>query len=153
MSRQTSFSASSIIKAPPERVWEIACDTSRYPDWVEGTIRMIHTDAPTLWGATYEEVTRIAGPWKSVTRWRVTEFDPPRRQVHEGEGICTAKDVAVIIELAPTSHGTNFTLTLRYSPRFGPLGGPIDRAVRGSTKRSQQNSAWAFAALVANSGV
>ena len=31
MARQTSISASAIIPAPPERVWEIACDTSRYP--------------------------------------------------------------------------------------------------------------------------
>jgi uncharacterized protein YndB with AHSA1/START domain len=37
MPRQTSISASAIIPASPERVWEIACDTSRYPDWVENT--------------------------------------------------------------------------------------------------------------------
>ena len=81
MPRQTSIIASAIIPAPPERVWEIACDTSRYPEWVENTLRMIRTDGPARAGATMEELTRIAGPWKSVTRWRVTEFDPPRRQV------------------------------------------------------------------------
>jgi uncharacterized protein YndB with AHSA1/START domain len=42
MARQTSIIASAIIPAPPERVWEIACDTSRYPEWVENTLRMIH---------------------------------------------------------------------------------------------------------------
>jgi uncharacterized protein YndB with AHSA1/START domain len=46
MARQTSIIASAIIPAPPERVWEIACDTSRYPEWVENTLRMIHTDGP-----------------------------------------------------------------------------------------------------------
>jgi hypothetical protein len=45
------------------------------------TLRMIHTDGPTRVGATMEELTQIVRPWKSVTRWRVTEFDPPRRQV------------------------------------------------------------------------
>jgi uncharacterized protein YndB with AHSA1/START domain len=149
MARQTLITASAIIPAPPERVWDIACDTSRYPEWVENTLRMIRTDGPTRAGSTMEELTRIAGPWKSVTRWRVTEFDPPRRQVQEGEGVSTAKNMAVIIELLPAGQDTDFTLTVSYTPRFGPAGALIDRAVRGSITRSQQRSAQAFAALVA----
>lgn len=149
MARQTSIIASAVIPASPERVWEIACDSSRYPEWVENTLRMIHADGPIRAGATMEELTRIAGPWKSVTRWRVTEFDPPRRQVHEGEGVSTAKSMVVIIELSPAGQDTDFTLTVCYTPRFGPVGALIDRAVRGSIARSQQRSAWAFAALVA----
>jgi uncharacterized protein YndB with AHSA1/START domain len=149
MARQTSIAATAITAAPPERVWEIACDSSRYPEWVENTLRMIRTDGLTRPGATMEELTRIAGPWKSVTRWRVTEFDPPRRQVQEGEGVTTATDMAVIIELSPSGEDTNFTLTVRYTPKFGPIGALIDRAVRGSITRSQQRSANAFAELVA----
>jgi uncharacterized protein YndB with AHSA1/START domain len=149
MARQTSITASAVIPAPPEQAWEIACDTSRYPEWVENTLRIIRTDGPARPGAAYEELSRIAGPWKSVTRWRVTEFDPPRRQAHEGEGVSTAKHMAVIIELSPAGQDTNFTLTVRYTPRFGPDGALIDRAVRGSITRSQQRSARAFAALVA----
>lgn len=149
MARQTSITASAIIPAPPDRVWEIACDTSRYPEWVENTLQVLHTDGPARLGATLEELTRIAGPWKSVTRWRVTEFDPPQRQVQEGQGVSTAKGMAVIIELSPAGQDTNFTLALRYTPRFGPIGALIDRVVRGSITRSQQRSAQAFAALVA----
>jgi uncharacterized protein YndB with AHSA1/START domain len=149
MARQTSITASTVIPAPPEQVWEIACDTSRYPEWVENTLRMIRTDGPTRPGATMEELTRIAGPWKSVTRWRVTEFDPPRRQVQQGEGVSTATNMAVIIELSPVGQDTDFTLTVSYTPRFGPIGALIDRAVRGSITRSQQRSARSFAALVA----
>lgn len=149
MARQTSIIASAVISAAPERVWEIACDTSRYPEWVENTLRMIRTDGRTRAGATMEELTRIAGPWKVVTRWRVTEFDPPRRQVQQGEGVSTAKNMAVIIELSPAGRDTKFTLTVRYTPRFGPVGTLIDRAVRGSITRSQQRSAQAFAALAA----
>ena len=149
MARQTSIVASAIIPASPERVWEIACDTSRYPEWVENTLRMIRPDGPTRADTTYEELSRIAGPWKSVTRWRVTEFNPPRRQVQQGEGVSTAKGMAMIIELSPAGQDTNFTLTVRYRPRFGPVGALIDRAVRGSITRSQERSARAFAALVA----
>ena len=149
MAKETSISASAIIPAPPEQVWEIACDTSRYPEWVENTLRMIRTDGPARMGATMEELTRIAGPWKLVTRWRVTQFDPPRRQVQHGEGVSTAKGMAVIMELTTVGQDTSFTLTIRYTPRFGPIGALIDRAVRSSITRSQQRSAGAFAALVA----
>ncbi len=149
MPKQTSITATAIISAPPERVWEIACDGSRYPEWVENTLRMIHIDGPARLGATMEELTRIAGPWKAVTRWRVTQFDPPRRQVQTGEGVTAAKDMAVIIELLPAGEDTNFTLTLCYTPRFGPIGALIDRAVRGPITRSQRRSVEAFAALVA----
>ena len=148
MPQQTSITASAIIPAPPERVWELACDISRYPEWVENTLRMIHVDGPARLGATMEELTRIAGPWKAVTRWRVTQFDPPRRQVQAGEGVTMAKDMAVIIELSPAGADTKFTLTVCYTPRFGPIGALIDRAVRGPITRSQRRSATAFAALV-----
>lgn len=46
--------------------------------------------------------------------------------------------------------GAAVTLTVRYTPRFGPIGALIDRAVRGSITRSQRRSARAFAALVAH---
>ena len=148
VARQTSITASAIVSAPLERVWEVACQSRRYPEWVENTLR-ISTDGPTRLGATMEELTRIAGPWKSVTRWHVTEFDPPRRQVQQGEGVSTAKDMAVIIELSPVGPDTEFTLSVRYTPRFGAVGALIDRAVRGSITRSQQRSVQAFAALIA----
>ena len=148
MATQTSITATAVVPAPPERVWQIACDTSRYPEWVENTLRMIHTDGPARPGATMQELTRIAGPWKAVARWRVTQFDPPRRQVQAGEGVTTAKDMAVIIELSPAGEHTRFALTVCYTPRFGPIGALLDRAVRGPITRAQQRSAEAFAALV-----
>jgi len=64
-------------------------------------------------------------------------------------GVSTAKNMTVIIELSPVGRDTDFTLSVRYTPRFGPIGALIDRSVRGSITRSQQRSAKAFAALVA----
>ena len=48
----------------------------RYPEWVENTLRMIHTDGPTWAGATMEELTRIAagGP---RTALRMTALTRP----------------------------------------------------------------------------
>ena len=147
--REQSVVASADIQAPPEQVWEIACDTSLYAEWVESTLEMTRTDGPVRLGATYSERTRISGPWKASTHWRVTEFDVPHRQVHVGEGVATAKDMAVIIELAPSGPSTHFTLTIRYTPRFGVIGAVVDRAIAGKLGRAQQRSADAFAALVA----
>jgi hypothetical protein len=45
MPKQTSIAATKVIPAPPEREWEIGCDGSRYPEWVENTLRMIRVDA------------------------------------------------------------------------------------------------------------
>jgi len=144
----TTITASTTLQSSPETVWRLASDTARYAEWVENTLRVIRTDGPAQPGVTMEELTRIAGPWKSVTRWRVTEFDPPRRQVHEGEGVATAKDMAVVIELVPEGERTRFDLTVRYTPRFGPIGALLDLVVRGSIARSQRRSVEAFAAIV-----
>ena len=149
MAKEQSVVASVEIEAPQEAVWEVACDTARYAEWVESTIEVVRTDGPARLGATYDELTRISGPWKAATHWRVTEFDPPRRQVHDGEGVATAQGMAVVIELTSAGENTHLTLTIRYAPRFGPIGAIIDAAVRGSLRRAQQRSAEAFAALVA----
>lgn len=149
MPSEQSVVVSADVPAPPEQVWAIACDTSRYAEWVESTLQVTSTDGPARLGATYDERTRISGPWKASTHWRVTEFDAPHRQVHAGEGVATAKDMAVIIELAPSGPNTHFTLTIRYTPRFGFIGAVIDRAIAGKLRRAQQRSANAFAALVA----
>ncbi len=149
MARESSIVATASIQAPIEAVWKLSCDSSRYAEWVENTLKVIRSDGPARLGATYEELTRVSGPWKTETRWKVAEFDAPRRQVHDGEGVPTATGMAVIIELTPISEATTvLTLTIRYTPRFGPVGALLDRGVRGSLGRAQQRSAEAFAALV-----
>ncbi len=153
MNKETEIVASVDLPQPPTMVWEYLCDTTRYSEWVESTLKMIRVDGPARLGATYQERTRISGPWKSTTTWRVTEFDPPRRQVHEGVGVATAKDMTLELTLEPSGEGTHLTMTIRYTPRFGPVGVVIDRAVEGKVQRAQQRSALAFGALVARESV
>jgi carbon monoxide dehydrogenase subunit G len=149
MAIEQSVIASMEIQAPPERVWEIVSDTRRYAEWVENTVQVVRTDGPARLGSTYDEITRLAGPWKTSTQWRITEFVPTRRQVHEGEGVVTARRMAVIIELEPTGENTRLTLTIRTTPRFGAIGAAIGRAMNGTLTRAQQRSIHALAALVA----
>ena len=148
-SKERSIIASVDIAVPQERVWEIASDTQRYAEWVESTVEVIRTDGPAAPGTTYDELTRIRGPWKTATHWRVTEFKPPTRQVHEGDGVITERGMALVMELTPKGEGTHFTVMLRYTPRFGALGVALDHVVEGSLTRAQQRSAHVFADIVA----
>ncbi len=153
MSKEQVIVASIHLPQPPKRVWEYLCDTSRYSEWVESTLKMVRVDGPARLGATYQERTRISGPWKSTTTWRITEFDSPHRQVHEGVGVATAKNMSLELTLNPEGDGTHLTMTIRYTPRFGPIGVAIDRAVAGKVQSAQQRSALAFGALLARESV
>jgi uncharacterized protein YndB with AHSA1/START domain len=146
--QERSIVASVDIAAPEDRVWEIASDTHRYAEWVESTLEVLHSDGPASPGSTYDELTRVGGPWKTATHWRVTEFDAPTRQVHAGKGLITARGMGLVMETAPAGGSTRFTMTLRYTPRFGRLGAALDRLVAGSVTRAQQRSAQTFAEIV-----
>lgn len=135
------------IPAPPERVWELISDTSRYAEWVEGTAEVTRTDGPARQGSTYDEVNPLVGPWKARTRWTVTEYEPPRRQVHRGEGIPLAKEFFVEFELTPAGGGTEVRQTITGHPAAGPLGTAFFRALRGQTERENRKSMENFAEL------
>jgi len=149
MVKETAVVASAVVSAPMSEVWVAVGDTARYPEWVENTLRVIRRDGPAESGSTMEELTRIAGPWKAVTRWRVTEFDPPTHQVHLGDGVAMARNMRLEIDLTPVGDsGTRVSLTVRYTPKFGPMGALINLAIRRSIARSQQRSIDAFASMV-----
>ena len=140
-------SSSETVPAPPERVWELLCDTARYAEWVAGTEAVTRTDGPAAPGSTYDEVNPMVGPWKSKTRWTVEEFDPPRRQVHRGEGIPTASEFRVIMEVAPAGEGSEVTITLRGTSSMGPLGALMTSVMRGQVERDNRKSVQNLARL------
>jgi carbon monoxide dehydrogenase subunit G len=142
-------SASAPVAAPPEQVWEALCDTARYADWVDGTDEVTRTDGPAAPGSTYDEVNPILGPWKAKTRWTVTEFDPPRRQVHRGEGIPMAKSFEVVMEVRPQEGASEVTLTLRAETGLGPLGSAFAALQKGDLDKGNRRSVEALAERMA----
>ncbi len=144
--------ASAPVAAPAEAAWEVLCDTSRYAEWVAGTDAVTRTDGPAREGSTYDEVNPIAGPWKGKSHWTVTSFEPPRRQVHRGEGIApTVKWLEITMEAAPVGDdASEVTLTLRGESALGPLGALMLAALRGSVEKDNRKSAENFAELVAS---
>jgi uncharacterized protein YndB with AHSA1/START domain len=139
--------ASTIVPVPPERVFELICDTARYPEWVTGTDAVTRTDGPAREGSTYDEVNPILGPWRSKTHWRVLEHEPPRRTRHETGDIPLSSRFEVVMETAPEGDGSRVTIALRGEPSMGPLGTIFASLMRGQVERDNRRSVEAFGEL------
>ena len=139
--------ASAIVPAPPDRVFELISDTSRYPEWVTGTDAVTRTDGPASEGSTYDEVNPILGPWKAKTHWRVVEHEPPRRSRHETGDIPLSSRFDVVMEVAPEGDGSSVTITLRGEPSLGPLGAGFAALMRGQVDRDNRRTVEALAEL------
>ena len=143
-------SATVPLAAPADQVWELCCDTGRFAEWVEGTDEVTRTDGPAKPGSTYDEVNPILGPWKAKTRWTVTEFEPPRRQVHRGEGLPLTGEFHVTTEVTPIGEDAcEFTIRLHGTSSGGPIGALFARAMAGQVERDNRRSAENFARLAA----
>jgi uncharacterized protein YndB with AHSA1/START domain len=138
---QIEVTASAVIAAPPAQLWELVSDARRNPEWVEATAAVTRTDGPAREGSTYDEINPIMGPWRAKTRWTVTEFDPPRRQVHRSEDVPFASETLVIIDLMPIGDGSEVTVTLRATGRS------VLRLMKGQQRKGNERSVRNLAAL------
>jgi carbon monoxide dehydrogenase subunit G len=134
------ITASAVVPAAPERVWDIICDTTRYAEWVERTDEVPRSVGPAREDSVYEEINPVLGAWKARTRWTVVEFAPPRRQVHTSEDVPLARRFDVMIELQPEGTATRMTLTLRATPALGPVGFLFERLMRGRVERDTRKT-------------
>jgi carbon monoxide dehydrogenase subunit G len=139
--------ASAVVPASQDRVFELLCDTARYSEWVTGTNAVPRTDGPAREGSTYDEVNPILGPWKANTSWRVVEHDPPRRTVHSTGDIPLSSHFEVVMEVAPEAGASEVTMTLRGEPAFGPIGAVFARLMQGQVDRDNRRTVEAFAEL------
>jgi carbon monoxide dehydrogenase subunit G len=140
-------SASAIVPAPPDRVFSLLCDTTRYPEWVTGTDAVTRTDGPAAEGSTYDEINPILGPWKAKTHWRVVEHEPPRRTRHETGDIPLSSHFEVVMEVEPEGDGSRVVATLRGTPSLGPIGAGFAALMKGQVDRDNHRSVEAFAEL------
>ena len=141
--------ASAVTAAAPAQLWELVCDTSRYPDWVAGTAAVTRSDGPTHQGSTYEEINPIMGPWRVKTRWTVIEFDPPHRQVHRSENVPFAREFLVIIDVVSSGAGSQVTVTVRASPSLGVLGTGVLGLLKRKQRKDNERSVRKLAELAA----
>ena len=103
------------VKAPPERVWALISDASRFPEWVEFTDRIVEAPQGAMAvGSTWREYGGVP-PFKSEMQWRMTEFDAPLRQVSVGEDKRARIELA--LELTPSGEGTRVRAQMDAQPR------------------------------------
>lgn len=145
---RVELSATVPVAAPPDRVWGLLCDTSRYAEWVEDTDEVTRTDGPARLFSTYDELNPIVGPIRGRSHWVVTEFDPPRHQVHRDERLVTFKWLEVVMLVTPVGEASEFTNVLRGETAMGPLGPVVWKALEGSLNKSHLRTGQNFAALV-----
>lgn len=77
-----SFTADISIDAPPERVWAVLVNVSRWPEWLPTVSAVEPLDAPPLaLGARY----RVLQPKLRPAIWTVTLLEPGQRFVWESQ--------------------------------------------------------------------
>lgn len=140
--------ASAVVTAPQADVFELLSDTARYSEWVTGTDAVTRTDGHAAEGSTYDEINPILGPWKVNTKWRVVEYEAPRRQVHTSGDLPLSSTFEVVMEVAPEGDASRVTMTLRGEPAIGPIGAVFARLMRGQVDRDNRRTVEAFAELV-----
>jgi hypothetical protein len=117
------------IAATPREVWKVLCEIERYADWGPWMRFARRVDRPAGLGAAYDERSRLLAPLVLASRWRIIEFDPPRRQVHRAETAPLAAAYDRVFELSSDGgDGTWLTLRLEYRPALGPIGRLLDGA-------------------------
>ena len=139
--------ASAVVPASQERVFELLSDTARYSEWVTGTNAVTRTDGPAREGSTYDELNPILGPWKASTTWHVVDYEPPRRQRHTTTDIPLSSRFEVIMEVAAEGDVSEVTMTLQGEPALGPIGAVFARFMQGQVDRDNRRSVEAFAEL------
>jgi len=147
MGREHREFASTTAAAPVEAVWELLVDTDRYAEWIESTAEVLRSDGAALLGATFVERSRISGFWMATIHWTVTECEPERRLAFKGSGVAVLSDLGFSVDLVEIGAATEVTLTLWYTPRFGPLGTFLDVVTRGNVTNDQKRSVRTLAFL------
>jgi len=119
--RERHVEESTHIEAPPEAVWELLSDLSRIPEYVYFVREVFDISGPADLDVVYKERAK-PGLFESVSEWRITVFEPPRRQAHE----CAMPemDASVMSHLEPEDGGTRYSLSMDFAvlPRIRPLG-------------------------------
>jgi hypothetical protein len=119
----TTIQVSVKIDAPPDAVWSVVEPLERHVDWMADAVSITFTGSRTRGlGTTFDCETRV-GPFRTVDRMRVTQWEEGRVIGIEHSGVVRGEGR---FQIADAGHGASqFTWTERL--RFpwwmgGPLG-------------------------------
>ncbi|MGI8828777.1 MAG: SRPBCC family protein [Candidatus Limnocylindria bacterium] len=131
------------IRATPEQIFEFVSDVHRYPEWDAFADEILAaSDSALRKGSTYRERSG-----RDESDWKVTEFDPPRRQKHVGD-VPFLGEVTVEMDLVPRGDVTEFRHAVGYHVMPGflrPVGWLIERVYVNRYARSRMRQTHAAA--------
>ncbi len=139
-------SRSRTLPAPPERVWSVAADAHHLPRWWPGVRRVEGVSDNRFTEVVY---TRRGRPVR--IDFRVTDSEPPRRQVWEQELVGTPfervlAESAIELLVEPAGERTQVTISQRQRLRgYSRMGGWM---LRRATRRKLGEALEALSAIV-----
>ena len=142
-------SASIVIAAPPERVWDVVMDPDRLEQWVTIHRRSERvSEHPLAKGSTLEQTLCLRGVNFKV-RWTVVESRPPALAVWEGKGPARSRAHTTYRLADDGGGGTRFVYETEFAAPFGLLGAAASRAlVGGIPQREAKESLCALKRLL-----
>ncbi len=123
------------IDAPIERVWEIAADVQRQPEWMHEMKRVeMLTPGPLRPGSRGRATVRIFGI-STTDDVVITQFDPPHTFGIRHEGRFTGEG---LLQFSATAEGGTLINWMEYlrPPLFPTIGGFVQRPILGAIFRS-----------------
>jgi Polyketide cyclase / dehydrase and lipid transport len=147
VAREHRVTAAIDAQAPIEVVWDLLGRFADYGDWLESTTEVLRADDEVVIGAGFVERSRISGVWMATIRWTLTELEPGSRLVFRGEGVWAIERLGFSVDLAELGTSTELTLTLWYTPRFGPVGSALDVLTRSNVTNDQKRTVRTLATL------
>ncbi len=137
----STVSATVNLDAPPEEVWKLIMDPSRYRDWVTIHRKICDADdGPVREGFKVEQRLSLRGAPFTV-HWTLTECDPPNVGVWEGRGPAHSY-ARVVNRLKPNGNGgTHYEYENTFEAPGGAMGRLASRVlVGGMPKREADKS-------------
>jgi uncharacterized membrane protein len=144
----TQVRISAHLEAPIDRVFELATDFKRYPEW-----NVNYVEVPKVLGPTQQLGTRIETTTKlldrTLTGWsEITEIDQPRQLQLSGVSREGGR-LTVEYRFTPIGLTTDAEVQIEYELPAGPFGKVVDRLfIERAVERDLHHSMENFKALV-----
>ena len=131
--------ASIIIPAPPQKVWDVVMNPNRLGDWVTIHCRLEKSDsgAPKP-GYAMDQRIRLRGVEFRV-HWKLDQCESPCKAVWEGRGPARWHAHTEYV-LHDHDNGTRFEYKNEFRAPLGPLGAAASKALVGGIPEREANA-------------
>ncbi len=136
-----TISISRHFDAPIERVWSLAMDLPRWPQWFPSILEVRDINGPTDRVGTTALLVAKGPDRVHQMRLELTRVEPPSVHGHAAAEVGGGMAYESLIRLTPSGNGTDMEWQRDTSPAPGLLGGLVDRLLVGRMSERQMREA------------